>query len=191
MTAHILTPLRHSDGLKNATQWIHTDGDGSACPAPSGGPCLRLSVLLAHTHAGELAARVPCQQGMVPSQTRLSRPAPRPNASLLWPDAPLQTSSSPKCIASVTSSSPKCIASVAGHASPDQLLAQMHRFCRRLPPGYLPGMSGQDIANLMFPKELLPAALCLHLGEEGSQFCRAPPGGPFILPSASLLGQSE
>ena len=87
MTAHTLTPLGRSNGLKNATQWIHTDGDGSACPAPSGWPCLRLSALLTHTHPGELTARSPCQQGRVPSQTRLSRPAPRPNASLLWPAA--------------------------------------------------------------------------------------------------------
>ena len=73
-------------------------------------------------------------------------------------------------------------------ASLDQLLVQMHHFCGRLPPGYLPGMSGQDITNLMFPKELPPAALCLHLGEEGSQLIRAPPG---VVPLFSPLPHSS
>lgn len=67
-------------------------------------------------------------------------------------------------------------------ASPDQLLVQMHHFCGRLPPGYRPRMSGQDITNLMFSKELPPAALCLHLGEEASQLLKAPPGVPLFSP---------
>ena len=87
MTVHILTPLRNSNGLKNATQWIQADGDESACPVPSGGSRPHLSVLLTDTHPGKLTARAPCQQGRLPSQTHLSRPAPRPNASLLWPAA--------------------------------------------------------------------------------------------------------
>ena len=144
MTAHILTPLRNSNGLKNATQWVQADGDASACPAVR----LVLSpfVCSAHRHPlGELTARAPCQQGRLPSQSRLSRPAPRPNASLLWP--------------------------AASWVSPQDVRPGHHK-----------------------PHVFKGAASCCPVSpsrRESLSVAQGTTRGPFILPSASLLSQSE